>query len=452
MLRTAAVPLPHLHGVAVVAALRGGPRYEGPDEGGLTHFMEHAVFLGAGERPTSRELLEAFEDACGDEPEAFTTDDMLVVALEADPDRLGEAVALRGDVLLAPRYHDIDREREVILEERLERVDEDGRPTDLDDVLLAPRYHDIDREREVILEERLERVDEDGRPTDLDDAARALTFCGQPLARSILGTEAGIRGFGRDDLEDLRGRIVRDENVVVVAAGPVDDAALARAAAPLGAVPAGPALTDGGLAVAAGPRTEFVDLSGSTQVDLRLSFVGPGQADPRYPALTVLHDLLDGGPTGRIPQTLVDSGLAYAASAELVPFPELSLLVVDVAVGRDKLLEAVEQALAVAADLGRFVEDEELERAARRRRHRARRRRDDALDAAEWAARRLLRGLPADHAAEDARADDVDAAGAATLARDVLRPEALTAVALGAPRRRRRQEARRLIESWRPDA
>lgn len=416
MLRTAAVPLPHLHGVAVVAALRGGPRYEGPDEGGLTHFMEHAVFLGAGERPTSRELLEAFEDACGDEPEAFTTDDMLVVALEADPDRLGEAVALLGDVLLAPRYHDIDREREVILEERLERVDEDG------------------------------------RPTDLDDAARALTFCGQPLARSILGTEAGIRGFGRDDLEDLRGRIVRDENVVVVAAGPVDDAALARAAAPLGAVPAGPALTDGGLAVAAGPRTEFVDLSGSTQVDLRLSFVGPGQADPRYPALTVLHDLLDGGPTGRIPQTLVDSGLAYAASAELVPFPELSLLVVDVAVGRDKLLEAVEQALAVAADLGRFVEDEELERAARRRRHRARRRRDDALDAAEWAARRLLRGLPADHAAEDARADDVDAAGAATLARDVLRPEALTAVALGAPRRRRRQEARRLIESWRPDA
>ena len=49
-----AVPLEHLHGVSLVAQIRGGPRFEAPDECGLTHFLEHMLFRGAGVHPTSR--------------------------------------------------------------------------------------------------------------------------------------------------------------------------------------------------------------------------------------------------------------------------------------------------------------------------------------------------------------------------------------------------------------
>jgi len=407
-----AVPLEHLHGVSLVAQIRGGPRFEGPEESGLTHFLEHMVFRGAGEHPTSSDLFAAFEEV-GDEPEAWTSDDSLVVAVEADPDHLEGAVEL------------------------------------LAQVLLQPRFEDLEQEREVILAERMEKVDEDGNPIDLDDLARSLAFADHPLSRSILGDEASIRAYCAHDLERMRARMMTGGNLVVVAAGQVDAARLERACAPLAAIPKGEALVEQRpLEVYPGPRTSFVELEGSPQVDMRFTFVAPGIADEDYPTLGVLHDLLDGGPTSRMPERLVDTGLAYYAQAELVTFPDLSLVEVELSVARERLGEAVQRVLDLLSGLAERVDPRELRRAGMRRRHRARRLRDDARAQAGWHARRLLYGLPSDRDGEEAAADAVTAMEATALARRIFAPSALTAVMLGAPTTRQRRDARDGLEAW----
>ncbi|MCO5165992.1 MAG: insulinase family protein [Planctomycetes bacterium] len=409
--RALGLRLPHVHRAAVVVLLRGGPRHEGPREGGLTHLLEHMLFRGAGPHATARDLLAAFEDL-GEEPDAYTCDDALGLAVEVDPARVDAAVRLLGHVLLRPRYRDLERERAVVLEERLGLVDEDGRPTDPDDV------------------------------------ARAVAFPGHGLARPVVGEERDILRFGRRDLERLRGRLVRRGNAAVVVAGPLPEARATRAARRLlAALPAGPALEGEPLPPPRGPRTGWQPASGSPQTDLRLTFRGPGLRDPRAPALGVLADVLDGGAVSRLPLRLVDAGLAYDAWADVVAFPDISLLEVQVTLAHDKLPRAAAETLRLLSGLARVVPDE-VRRAAERRRHAARRWRDDPREQAEWHARRLLFDLPADREAEEARADAVRARDVAALAREVVRPERLSAVLVGAPPARARRAARQALERW----
>ena len=103
LVRSHAIELPHLHGASLAVALRGGPRHEGNGDGGATHFLEHMLFRGAGPFATARELLGAFEEV-GGEPDAYTTEDSLVVLVELDPACLERACELVAHVLTAPRY------------------------------------------------------------------------------------------------------------------------------------------------------------------------------------------------------------------------------------------------------------------------------------------------------------------------------------------------------------
>lgn len=409
--RAMGLRVPHVHRAAVAVLLRGGPRHEGPREGGLTHLLEHMVFRGAGPHATARDLLAAFE-ALGEEPDAYTCDDALGLVVEVDPARVDDAVDL------------------------------------LAHVLLRPRFRDLARERAVVLEERLGLVDEEGRPTDPDDVARALAFPGHGLARPVVGEERDILRYGRRDLERLRRRLVRRGNAAVAVAGPLPEARAARAARRLlSALPAGAAVEGAPLPPAAGPRTGWQPASGSPQTDLRFTFRGPGLGDPRAPALGVLADVLAGGAVSRLPLRLVDAGLAYDAWADVVAFPDASLLEVQVTLAHDKLARAATETLRLLSGLVRVGHDE-VRRAAERRRHAARRWRDDPREQAEWHARRALFDLPADRAAEEARADAVEAADVAALARALIRPERLTAVMVGAPPARERRAARQALERW----
>lgn len=410
--RARVVTLPHLHRVAIAVLLRGGPRYEGEREGGLTHFLEHMLFRGAGPHATARDLLSAFE-ALGDEPDAYTCDDALGVVVDVEPRHLEDALLL------------------------LERV------------LLAPRYRDLEREREVILEERLALVDERGRPTDPDDVSRALAFGGHGLGRPVVGEERDIVRFDRRDLERLRARVVRRDNVAVAVAGPISRTRGERAARRLlAALPPGPALADARpLPPPRGPRTGWQPASGSQQTDLRFTFRAPGLGDPRSPALGVLLDVLDGGPVSRLPLRLVDSGLAYEAWADVTTFADASLLDVQVTLAHDKLGDAAGEVLSLLASLRR-VSDDDVTRATARRRHATMRWKDDPRAQAEWGARRALFDLPSDHAAEAARADAVRPRDVAALARDVFRPDGLTAVMVGSPPASQRAAARRALKRW----
>lgn len=409
-------PRPHLHSVALALAIRGGPRHEGRGEQGLTHFMEHMVFRGAGPHETLAELMGAFERV-GAEPEAYTSEDSITLLLELDPARLAEGVALLADLLLRPAWRDLESERAVILEERLERVDESGTPCDLEDISLA------------------------------------LAFPGHPAGRSILGRRRDIDSIQRADLEAWREKIVTRGNLALALAGPLSEAEAAAALAPLAAIPdaAGPDV--GGLAQSEplpdpeGPRHAFHRADGP-QTQLRFSFRAPGEGDPSYPALRVLVDVLDGGPTSRLPLQLVDTGLCYSGRAELVAFADGSLVSIEVAVAHAKVAKVCEAVRHLCEGLWSEIAPLELERAALRRGHDARRLQDDARAVAEWASRKLLLGLPAD--LERARAEEakIEPEALCALAARILHPSRLSVAAL-APEGRPRKAIRKALDAWR---
>lgn len=407
--RLVLVPLPHLHSVSIAVWLRGGPRYEGKRESGLTHLLEHMLFRGAGAREP-RALMAAFE-ALGAEPYAHTGDDELGLLASVEPARAAAAARL------------------------------------LSQVLLRPRFRDLDREKRIVREELLDLLDEKGNPADLDDVARALVFGHHPLGRPIVGRDREVQGYGRRDLERLRARLVRSENVVVAVAGPVGPALARAVSRAFGSVPVGPAPADAApLPVEWGPRVRFVPYAASESCDVRLSFLGPGEADAASPALQLLASVLDGGPRARLPERLVDAGYVHAAGASLVPFPDLALLEVDFTVSGRRLAATTRRALDVVRSVAREgVTRAELTRARERLLRRRRLSRDDAAAEAEWAARRALHGLDPSRQAEARAIAAVTPAQVRAVARHVLEPERFAAVVLGSPPVRQRRETRRLL-------
>ena len=59
-MRVVCDPMPGLKTLAVVAAVKGGARWEDEARSGWSHLLEHLVFKGAGGR-SAREISEAIE-------------------------------------------------------------------------------------------------------------------------------------------------------------------------------------------------------------------------------------------------------------------------------------------------------------------------------------------------------------------------------------------------------
>lgn len=405
------VRLPHLHTVAIVATLKGGPRFESSSECGLTHFMEHMLFRGTRLYPEPRALMAAFEEA-GEEPDAHTGDDELVLSVLVAPDRIATGARL------------------------------------LADVLLRPAWRHLERERRIILEERLEFVDEHGVPVDVDDVSRRLVFSGHPLGRSLLGEEADILRVRRSDLERHRRRLVTDSNLVVAIAGPIGPADVRALRAAFATVPTGPAPADHPVVLVGKPRSAFVEVPGAPQCDVRLTFPAPGEDDPRAPALHVLANILDGGPTARLPVRLVDAGYVYEAHAGLVSFSDVSLLEIDVAVSTPRFVETFERTLAILASLRRGIDRSEVERARERLLRRRAFARDDARESAGWHARRALFGHVADRERELEAIERVRLRDVIALARETLKPDKLAAVLVGDLPRADRRASAAILRRW----
>ncbi len=149
---------------------------------GSTHFIEHLLFKGSS-KYTAEEIAQVF-DTLGGELNASTSREYVVVYGRFLDDHLPVAVDVMTDMLLTPTFADLDREREVVLEE-IAMVDDS--PQDLIHDVLA----------EVVLD-------------------------GHPLAHPILGTRESISAASAEDIRAYHGDLFRFSDMVVAAAGRVD--------------------------------------------------------------------------------------------------------------------------------------------------------------------------------------------------------------------------------------
>ena len=185
--------MPHVRSVTIGVWLRRGSRHEPPPLNGASHFIEHLVFKGT-ENRSAREIALAV-DGIGGQMDAFTSKEYTCFYAKVLDDHLKDAVDLLSDIVLKPLFDktELERERKVIVEEI--RMVEDA-PEELAYDLFSTHF-----------------------------------YPGHALGRPIQGTEGTVRGLSRSRLLRYFHENYVPDNILIVAAGNVRHAPLARLAA-----------------------------------------------------------------------------------------------------------------------------------------------------------------------------------------------------------------------------
>lgn len=225
----------------------------------------------------------------------------------------------------------------------------------------------IEAEREVVLNERLERVEDDIEGF-LDEELMRLAFQVHPYGRPTIGYTDDIRRLDLATLERFYQTYYAPNNAIAVVAGDVDPgdalAVLERCFGPIPPAPDLPAPQRTSEPPVTAPRRRGFDRPSST-ARLLLAYQIPGQAHPDWPVLSALAALLSTGPSSRLYRELVvEREIATYADVDVLPFRDVSLL--EIAVGGTADTDAAElerettRVLAGLAQGARAITETEL--------------------------------------------------------------------------------------------
>jgi predicted Zn-dependent peptidase len=268
----------HMPGVRSVSTgvwVRHGAAHDPTEHAGASHLLEHMVFKGT-RRRSAREIALSLE-SLGGSLDAYTSREHTSYQARVLDQHLSQALDVLSDLVLDPLL----------------------------------REEDLEREREVILEEIAEVED---TPDDLVfELHEARLWGDHPYGRSILGTSASVEAMPGDALRGLHDRAYRGQNLVVAAAGNVDHEAFVRQVeAHFGALPAGSAPEAARPPGRPGSGDERVHRD-TAQTHLVLGTALPGHSDPLRYGLVLLSSALGDGMSSRLFQRVREElGLCYS--------------------------------------------------------------------------------------------------------------------------------------------
>jgi predicted Zn-dependent peptidase len=305
----------------------------------------------------------------------------------------------------------------------------------LGDLFTSPTFKDIDLERQIILEEILEDLDEDGRNVNLDDLSRATVWRKDPLGFTITGPLRNVRRFKVSEVRRHFRQFYGASNMVLCIAGPMRAAAVERMARTAFArLPRGqrrrPSVPHPSLR---GPRFKAVH-NESAQAQVHILFHALPERDPDYQALRALMRVLDDGMSTRLHYQICDQkGLAYSVAGSLHSYHDAALLEIDAACAQPKLPELVSEALV---QLDRFrtelVTPQELGKAKRRFVSDMEACYDDLDSLCGWFGGTELFYRPRTQEQRARQVEQVRAEHIRRVARRVITPERLNVVVVGA--------------------
>ena len=187
-------------------------------------------------------------------------------------------------------------------------------------------------------------------------------YKGQPLGRSILGTSELIAAVDREKMLAWRDRNYWASRIVVAAAGNIDHAKFAEAAAKLfGSIERGQQ-----------PQREPPSFSGTEQkaqkpldqTHVVLSFAAPSYRDPEIYQLQVLSSILGGGMSSRLFQEVREKrGLCYSVFAFGSAYEDAGQIGVYAASSPEHTEELLDVTSSVMMSVTSAVTDAEVARA-----------------------------------------------------------------------------------------
>ena len=327
-LRVVCVEMPHLHSAELAIYLKVGGRNDPPDREGLSHFLEHILFRGTAEFPSSLAIESAFE-IVGGAPNAATDAESTYYYSRVHPDSIKRGMEIFSSMLTKPLLNGIEIEKRIIAEEAREDLNEQCEEVNPDTIvsrLLWP-HHSL------------------GMPT--------------------IGTLESIAAIERCDLEDHLKNYYIPSNAVLVVSGPVKNSAVLAAASHCFGewsdklLPPVPLVTLRQFT----PQIRCVQDSDS-QMNLQLAFLGFARDDRRFMALRFLRRILAGGGSSRLHLRLREElGIIYSVDGAIGAYDETGCLAFDMSTAPDTMVHAVEAAFE---ELFRItaepVPEDELER------------------------------------------------------------------------------------------
>ncbi|OLC25483.1 MAG: hypothetical protein AUG06_02200 [Actinobacteria bacterium 13_1_20CM_2_65_11] len=321
--------MPERLSASLVLMFGGGSRLEDERHAGVSHFIEHLFFKGTQRRPTSKEIADAIEGVGG-----FinaSTDKELTAYWTRVP---AEHTALGLDVLL-----------DIVSNSKL-----------------APA--DVERERMVILEEL--RMYQDQPQDFVQNLFEEIMWPGHPLGRDIAGTEESVSRLTRDDILEYASTHYRLPNLVMGAAGAIDELTM------LGLVNLGltlPAEANGRLLPAppeplAGPRVQMRRRR-TEQAHICLGVRAFSYLHPDRYVLDLMNTVLGEGMSSRLFLNIRERrGLAYDVHSFTQKHRDTGLLGVYLGVDPKNAVGAVNAVIAEMQNLcDQALEQEELDRA-----------------------------------------------------------------------------------------
>jgi predicted Zn-dependent peptidase len=369
-------PVPGLETLALSVVAGRGARSEDEARSGWSHLLEHMVFKGAGDR-SARDIVEVIE-AEGGQINAATGYERTSFQVRALAGGLDLGSAVIADLLLRPALDagDLAREIQVVGQEIAEAADTP------DDIIF--------------------------------EMAQAAAFEGQPLGRSILGTDASIATATPAALADWRAALYAPDALVIAASGAVDEAELLRIAErDFGRANGQGAATPVPAQFTGGRRTAAKSLE---QANLVFLLPTVGVRDEAYFALRLFAEILGGGMASRLFQEAREKrGLAYAVDAYAETYADQGALGVFAGCAAKDAVELAQVAAQEIQGMAAGVTAAELSRAKAQLKASMFMARESPLSRAEQAAGQVLlfgRILPAAEIA-----DLIDAVSAADLAR-----------------------------------
>ncbi|MFO8007322.1 MAG: pitrilysin family protein [Candidatus Brocadiia bacterium] len=310
-LRVVAVQNPALHSFVCSTCVHAGPRFERPDETGLTHFVEHMLIQGSRSFPTFNDIVRRVEDL-GGIVEGQTYPEYVRVTFGVHRKHWRRVMEIAGDVLANPLFdpEEVEQEKSIITQEISRHRDRAGRNISVYELCYG-----------MLLRERVSEAGTRGSPAIL----------------SSFDAEAVRAQYERFFLPD---------NMVVSVAGGFDfDEVLGEMGRYFAEIPPGdnlPELLPRDLTDSR-PRAVFRDSEALPVVEALLCNEAYPLGDERTDAVRAVARLLGGGLSSRLfSRVREELGLVYDVEAYPQAFSDVGALLTSFSVGVENLTDALE--------------------------------------------------------------------------------------------------------------
>ncbi|MEL6617101.1 MAG: pitrilysin family protein, partial [Bacteroidota bacterium] len=268
--------IPSVRSVAVGAWVDAGSRDESPEEGGITHFIEHLVFKGTARRKGHH--INQRMESVGGYLNAYTSKEHTCFMARALDEHLARALDTTLDLVTQPT--------------------------------LPPK--EIEKEKDVVIEEI--KMYEDAPEDHVYDHYEAAMYPDHALGRPVLGTPETVRSFSRGDLTGYMDRHYVPNRLVVSVAGHVRHGDVVRQVEKLlDGFDRAPVQAERAPANGYTPLATTIERPGTQQAHLVVGTRSFGALDERRTALSVLNTILGGGMSSRLNQNIREKyGYCYS--------------------------------------------------------------------------------------------------------------------------------------------